>query len=751
MKAGGSIIGHLLGGVASLSALAAGPVFAQGSVDPAFGTNPIAFVTQYPIRADFVTVGSAFGNHLPDVGSAGRGGDLMIRFPNGSVCNVTRAAGMGEPNIDQGAHAISVRNPDASFDAQTIIFSMVVGAGKWQLYEARGFADGSCDPAAITVQRVAGQDSRYNNIMPAYISGNGVVYVSDSPRSGEQHLYPQLDEYESAPTNTGLWLLSAERTAPRLLQHSPSGSFDPLVDSAGRILFTRWDHLQRDQQNEAPDNRNGTFNYTSETSLEARLGDQREYFPERRDAVHDSALGIPANRHMFNHFLPWEIDVDGHCEETLNHVGRQELVGFVEPSFVVPNALGLATRIADPAPGAIFLRSDAGLLHLAEEPAQPGCFVATNAREFGSHSAGQIVRVCAPPGRNPEAIQIFPLTAAGSFNYGAEASGQFRNPLPLVNGTLVAAVTDAAGAVPSAPLGEPDTQYRFRLRRLVEGPSGTHLPGEFLLTAPISREVRLTVGSRQVEFAGDFWELDPVELVSRPEPALHRCELPAPEQEVFNAHDVPLDEMLDFLRLHRLGLIAVRDATSRDDADKQQPYSLRARADEFGPGVERRGNDSSQVREIGGIEFFQGDQVRGIGLDAEPGRAPKPGRRVLAVPLRDDIATRLNREFASRRSGGASASTVPVFSDGSAVAFVPAERALVWQLLDGETDAPLVRERYWITLASGEVRVCDGCHGVNTLNQSGVGPSLHSPLALRELLLWFEEKKPLFRDGLEAE
>ena len=37
----------------------------------------------------------------------------------------------------------------------------------------------------------------------------------------------------------------------RLLNHSPSGAFTPIVDSFGRVIFTRWDHLQRDQQADA--------------------------------------------------------------------------------------------------------------------------------------------------------------------------------------------------------------------------------------------------------------------------------------------------------------------------------------------------------------------------------------------------------------------------------------------------------------------------------------------------------------------
>ena len=46
------------------------------------------------------------------------------------------------------------------------------------------------------------------------------------------------------------------------MQHAPSGSFNPIVDSFGRVLYTRWDHLQRDQQAELQGN--GTFNWASE-------------------------------------------------------------------------------------------------------------------------------------------------------------------------------------------------------------------------------------------------------------------------------------------------------------------------------------------------------------------------------------------------------------------------------------------------------------------------------------------------------
>ena len=128
---------------------------------------------------------------------------------------------------------------------------MVVGAPtgagqpapRWQLYEVRGLASG--ERAAIA--KVAGQPAGYNNVAPLYGSDGQLLFTSDRPRNGGAHLYPQLDEYEATPTVTGIWRLDPASGALRILNHTPSGAFTPILDSYGRVLFTRWDHLQQDQ------------------------------------------------------------------------------------------------------------------------------------------------------------------------------------------------------------------------------------------------------------------------------------------------------------------------------------------------------------------------------------------------------------------------------------------------------------------------------------------------------------------------
>jgi hypothetical protein len=90
--------------------------------------------------------------------------------------------------------------------------------------------------------------------------------------------------------------------------------------------------------------------------------------------------------------------------------------------------------------------------------------------------------------------------------------------------------------------------------------------------------------------------------------------------------------------------------------------------------------------------------------------------------------------------------SVEVAGDGSAAAFVPAHRAMTWQLTDGG-GAAVVRERYWLTFQPGEIRVCTSCHGLNSEDQAGSGEPQNPPEALRALLRWW--KGMIFRDGFE--
>jgi hypothetical protein len=223
--------------------------------------------------------------------SCGRGGDLYIRYPDGTVKNLTRAAGYGVWG-SQFTNGIAVRQPSVHWSGKKAIFSMVVGAPKaqydyatvsyWQLYEITNFA---IPPPSRSFTKVPNQPTNYNNVSPIYGTDDRIIFASDRPRNGQRNLYPQLDEYEEAPTVTGLWSLQPTNADLFLLNHTPSGAFSPLIDSGGRVIFIRWDHLQRDQQADTDAEQGyityGAFNWSDESTNSVTTTNLAEVFRSR--------------------------------------------------------------------------------------------------------------------------------------------------------------------------------------------------------------------------------------------------------------------------------------------------------------------------------------------------------------------------------------------------------------------------------------------------------------------------------------
>lgn len=131
-------------------ALTAAPTpssWAQGGPETA---NPVLFVTQVPV-GNFGSVTATFGNHLTAPGQAPRGGDLVIRYTDGTLRVLTQEAGFGNAGM-QGANAIAVREPCVHWKGDKALFSMLVGAptqqyqwitSYWQIYEVSGLAQGA--------------------------------------------------------------------------------------------------------------------------------------------------------------------------------------------------------------------------------------------------------------------------------------------------------------------------------------------------------------------------------------------------------------------------------------------------------------------------------------------------------------------------------------------------------------------------------------------------------------------------------
>ena len=686
---------------------------------------PIVFVTQVPVPGDFTTITSVFGNQQGSLASAARGGDLWIRYGNGALKNLTAAAGLGSNGTLQGANSIAVRDPSPSWDASKIVFSAVVGAPSkqyevktyfWQLYELRGL--GPNDTPVVT--KVPNQPLNFNNISPVYGSDDRIIFTTDRPRTGEAHLYPQLDEYEEAPTVTGVWSLDPSSGDLALLNHTPSGAFTPTVDSFGRVIFTRWDHLQRDQQadndTDAEKTGNysyGTFNYSDESAQARRLNDRSELFPEPR-ADTPTLSGL-----RFNQFFPWMLNQDGSAEETLNHVGRHEFGGYGAQSFLNdPNLVYGFGSVKS-------ILQSASLLQMREDPTQPGLFYGTSAPEFGTHASGQIVKLQGAPSDNPDTMGITYVTAAATAFPTAEGanaapghSGLYREPLPLSGGQLIAVHTSETRADKNTgDTANPGSRYAFRITLLQTSADGTTKTAAEALTPGITKSVSFYDPDTLVNYNGPLWELNPIELAPRARPAkTTHAAVPAPEAQIFAEEGVDVAQFRAWLRSNDLAVAVSRNVTQRDKADRQQPYVLRVK------GAVSAIPKSGKVYDVSHMQFFQGDQLRGMGGTADP----RAGRRVIAQVMHDPRA-------ANALTGVPGA--VSIAPDGSMAALVPARRAMTWQMTNGA--APVVRERYWLTFQPGEVRVCASCHGINQKSQTGAAEPQNPPEGLRQLLrLW---------------
>jgi hypothetical protein len=688
-------------------------------------SNPVLFVTQVPVGG-FTTLTSTFGNHVTSPQQAPRGGDLIIRYPDGTLRFLTQEAGFGDSGM-QGANAIAVREPCVHWNGEKALFSMLVGAPTrqyqvtqfyWQIYEVDGLAQG----ASATIRRIAGQPSSFNNVSPIYATDGRVLFTSDRPRSGAAHHYPPRDEYESAYIVAGIYALDETTGELELLEHSPSGSFSLSVDSFGRVIFTKWDHLQRDQQGDAPSTAATykAFTYASEAADAAKTTSLigAEVFPEPR-TQNDPAYSPALARHRFNHFFPWEMNEDGSAEETLNHIGRHEIGGsYTDGSFTADPNL---SYYVSPSLHANELRitGSAGLFHLREDPLIPGDFLTTYAPEFGTASGGTLMRLTAAPSINPEEMILSAVTPTNADVEVPEQTGYYRNPLPMSDGTLVAVHTPAVDYLTNEGTTQaPDWSYVYRLKILAQ--QGNFFAPGTELTDGIRKNLSWWTPDSLASFDAVLWELDPVEVIARSIPQPRRSTLPAIEAAVFAEEQVDVEMFRTFLRDNELALIVSRDVTQRDRADRQQPFNLQV------PGGVSSIATGGTVYDVSYLQIFQGDAVRGYGDLSNPYR----GRRLLARPM---------HEARVSQAPDGPPGAVAIALDGSVAALVPAHRALSWHLTDQNGNG-VVRERNWLSFPSGEIRVCANCHGINTLSQTGDPEPLNEPQALRDLLaLWKRE------------
>jgi hypothetical protein len=518
---------------------------ASFAADP---TNPILFVTQVPmpeevntrtITSSYMSCVSPFGSHLGGTAFAGRGGSLWVRFPANqtpalnhqvvdllAVANWSGVAG-GKP----AANAIAVRNPCVYWDKSKAVFSMVTGAPSgpndttnfvWQLYEITLPTQAQLNASVQPILTKVLNQPAFNNVMPCYAPGGQFIFASDRPYNGQGHL-TQREEYLGLPTVSGLWKLDAANNTLQLLHHSPSGSFSPTVDSAGRLIFVNWDHLSRDieavtdERDSDPNygepdpntfggwhaTGNGSGNFDDESAgaaftlgLPYGQGPHLDFFPEPRNAD-KKTLTLEWNNSLngitTNIFLPWMINLDGTGGEILNHVGRHEVAGPIKRSFNTDNNLVDLNPSVAPGYGGLVVHNFFNNFFWArEDPLHNGTFFGTDAVDLGTHGAGQIVKLTnAGMNVNPDTMlvsyvtgsvtgaakpQNIPIVRVGMnitqppspFTPLTTPETLYRTPIPLADGALIASTATGIDQTDwnRGTVSQPSTPWNFRVKSL---------------------------------------------------------------------------------------------------------------------------------------------------------------------------------------------------------------------------------------------------------------------------------------------
>jgi Calx-beta domain-containing protein/hydrazine synthase alpha subunit-like protein len=760
--------------------------------------KPILFVTQIPIPEEvnsrtvaisFMSSVSPFGNHLADTLHAGRGGGLWLRFPDGSLVNLTQNATWDAPFVKPAYDQIAVRNPQVHWNGTKAIFSMVVGAPAnpsdttifhWQLFEITAL-DQVTDASKGVLAHIAllpNQPSNYNNVSPCYDPNGRIIFASDRPYNGLGHLQ-QREEYLELPTVSGLWSLNSQTGDLFLLHHSPSGSFGPFVDTAGRVIFTNWDHLARDPE-AVTDSRpgdpnygenwaqtfNGTGNFPDELVSSNMSLPAIDIFPEPRN-FDKRTLALEFNNKLngnaFNIFLPWMINLDGTGGEILNHVGRHEIAFSLTKSFTDNSDLVDLNANVNPGYGGLTVHKYINnFMALHEDPLHPGKFFGVDCADLGTHTAGQIVSTNAAAGTNPDTMTITYVTGGSNSPVGGAATkppfiptvrgsinlpptglsplstpeNLYRRPIPLSDGALVASVTTANQTdFDQNSDVTPQSLYNFRLMtlKLQSGGSTYYIPDLNLTNGINASHLKYWVGANQVDYTGAMWELDPVELTTRAVPPGTSGSVDPIEQSVFTEESVDVPTFQSYLQTNNAALVVSRNVTARDRHDRQQPFNLKVA---WPTSSTQTIGSNGLIYPVAWVQFLEADLRRGLTLG---GFSPVTGRRVVATPMHSTGS--LNIPALNGQPPG----SFKLGDDGSFAAIIPARKALTWHLLNNDANTTSqVKERFWVTFQPGEVRTCTNCHGINTADQAGNSKPLNQPQALRTLLRYWRTGAPAF-------
>ncbi len=143
----------------------------------------------------------------------------------------------------------NVLQPCLSYDAKRIVFSFVRCAGKQ--YDPSKVSNGDGDEGFYHIYEidVDGGNLRqltagsYDDLMPAYLPDGRIVFCSTRRRGYARCFGQQFSQRWDVYTLHGM---DANGSKIRALSMHDTNEWFPTVDNAGRILYARWDYIDRD-------------------------------------------------------------------------------------------------------------------------------------------------------------------------------------------------------------------------------------------------------------------------------------------------------------------------------------------------------------------------------------------------------------------------------------------------------------------------------------------------------------------------
>jgi hypothetical protein len=197
----------------------------------ALGIDRIVFVRRYTLSADHVYTEYVNSRWLP----------------GGGLCILDLHTGQVEELFPEWTATGVVNRFDVSFDATRVVFDFKPSSDEgYRLHEAsvdgswlRSITEAPCNEADLIARYRLGYHHGTDDMHPCYLPDGGIAFVSTRCQ------YSVLCDSSDNFTVSNLYRIEADGRGLRPLSNSPLSEASPALLPDGRILYHRWEYLDK--------------------------------------------------------------------------------------------------------------------------------------------------------------------------------------------------------------------------------------------------------------------------------------------------------------------------------------------------------------------------------------------------------------------------------------------------------------------------------------------------------------------------